>query len=390
MITTQTELKPFVAALTNACRFIERRVSIPVLETVKIKGTRAYVELDSTDLDTDFTHHLPNTLESGPGDSAEFLLRGHDLLKLCKAALKDYDRVTFRPDNDGVNVEFGDDFSSHFETPIPVKDFPTMACKGRDFTTAFEVSRDDLVETLRLTAPFASEESTRYYLNGVHLENMDNKPAVRFVATDGHRLSAYQQQAHVNGGWPATDVIIPNRAIKALQAILKPVKDGVCRFAFSGDSFCRVETPEGILKIKLIDGTYPDYRRVIPTANDRAMQFASRDALVKAIDQVSALTEKDRAVLIVRKPKAGAVRHDDDRIELSMKSPEGTKSLKALVGWSHRDAPEIGVNARYLQDIAKLRDSDGPVTLRVNGPNDPMLVDLGIEGHTMVLMPMRV
>lgn len=380
MRTTQTELKPFVAALTNACRFIDARMSIPILGMVLVKVGSVYVELESTDLDNHFTHHMPNLL-GGPGETAKFLLPGRDLLKLCKAAVKDYDLISFLPDDKGVTVEFGDDFSSRFDNDLPVKDFPD-AGQHRDFKHAFKMSRDDLTGALRMTLPFASTEETRYYLNGVHLTNDDPDGTVRFVATDGHRLSAFTHTVPVNGGWPEKGVIVPLHALNALQGILKPLKDGDCLVAFAGDTHCRITTPVGMLTVKLIDGTFPDYHRVIPTSNNSSFQFASRDALIKGIDQVTALTDKERAIKIA----AGV----SDKIDISCSSPEGSTSRKALVGWAHNDAPEFGCNARYLQDIARLKPDEGPVTVKVNGPNDPMLVDLGIENHTMVLMPMRV
>ncbi len=380
MKTFQTELKPFVQAMTHACRVVERKNTIPILGMVMVSGGLDTLSIQATDLDARFEKSMP----AACSDHGDWLLPAHDLLKLCKAAVKDYENVTFKPDKEQCLVEFGDDFSSTFKLDIPYRDFPNDG-RSDDYKHTFELSRDDLAEALRLTVPFASTEITRYYLNGVYLDCLDNVGGgvVRFVATDGHRLSAYDQKAHVNGGWPITGPIIPLQALKTLQAMLKTAEAGDVNVLFAGDKLVRFCTSAGDLSIKLIDGTFPDYHRVLPKGNDKVLIFSSRDALLKGIDQVTALSERGRAIKIV-----GV---EGDKIELSCNNPDSGSLCKALAGQrSGNDVPEIGCNGNYLHGIARLAPDDGQITLRINDAGSPILVGIGVDAHQMVLMPMKI
>jgi DNA polymerase-3 subunit beta len=257
---------------------------------------------------------------------------------------------------------------------LPRDDFPIIA-EG-ELPTRFELPAATLRQIIDKTRFAISTEETRYYLNGIYLHVIDGE--LKAAATDGHRL-ARVTVARPDGAEAMPGVIIPRKCVAELRKLLDEV-DGTVEVSLS-ESKIRFGLGNAVLTSKLIDGTFPDYTRVIPTANDKLLKLDPR-AFEEGVDRVSTIaSERTRAVKMTL---------DRDKITLSVTSPENGTAAEEVPADYAAQGIEIGFNARYLLDIlgqidgdtveVHLADAAAPTLLREND-NAPALY---------VLMPMRV
>jgi DNA polymerase-3 subunit beta len=224
-----------------------------------------------------------------------------------------------------------------------------------------------------------STEETRYYLNGIYVHVSDEaQPVLKAAATDGHRL-ARVTVPRPDGAQGMPGVIIPRKCVGELRKLLDEV-DGTVQVSLS-ESKVRFGLGNAVLTSKLIDGTFPDYSRVIPTANDKLLRIDPR-GFEEGVDRVSTIaSERTRAVKMAL---------DRDRVTLSVTSPENGTAAEEVPADYGADSFEIGFNARYLMDIlgqiegdtmeVHLADAAAPTLLRENDKAPALYV----------LMPMRV
>ena len=267
---------------------------------------------------------------------------------------------------------------------LPRDDFPVIA-EG-DLPTQFELPAATLRQIIDKTRFAISTEETRYYLNGIYLHVSDgeplaggaNQPVLKAAATDGHRL-ARVTVARPEGAQGMPGVIIPRKCVAELRKLLDEI-DGTVQTSLS-ESKIRFGLGNAVLTSKLIDGTFPDYSRVIPTANDKLLKLDPR-SLEEGVDRVSTIaSERTRAVKLSL---------DRDRVTLSVTSPENGTASEEVPADYGAEGVEIGFNARYLLDIlgqiegdvmeVHLADAAAPTLLRENDKAPALYV----------LMPMRV
>ncbi len=260
---------------------------------------------------------------------------------------------------------------------LPRDDFPVIA-EG-DLPTRFELPAATLRQIIDKTRFAISTEETRYYLNGIFLHVSDEaQPVLKAAATDGHRLARVTVPRPAGAeGMP--DVIIPRKCVAELRKLLDEL-EGTVQISLS-ETKVRFGLGSAILTSKLIDGTFPDYSRVIPTANDKLLRIDPR-SFEEGVDRVATIaSEKTRAVKLAL---------DRDRVTLSVTSPENGTAAEEVPGDYSADGLEIGFNARYLLDIlgqiegdiceVHLADAAAPTLLRENDKASALYV----------LMPMRV
>jgi len=264
---------------------------------------------------------------------------------------------------------------SRFNLPtLPRDDFPVIA-EG-ELPTRFELPAATLRQIIDKTRFAISTEETRYYLMGIFLHVVDDQ--LKAAATDGHRL-ARVTVAKPDGADGMPDVIVPRKCVAELRKLLEEL-EGTVEVSMSGTKI-RFGLGSAVLTSKLIDGTFPDYNRVIPTANDKLLKLDPK-TFAAGVDRVSTIaSEKTRAVKI---------NLDRDKVTLSVTSPESGTATEELPADYGSDGLEIGFNARYLLDIlgeidgdtveVHLADAAAPTLLRENDKSPALYV----------LMPMRV
>jgi DNA polymerase-3 subunit beta len=242
------------------------------------------------------------------------------------------------------------------------------------------LSAKDLKRLIDRTRFAISTEETRYYLNGiyVHAAKSNEVPMLRAVATDGHRL-ARMEIPLPEGAAGMPGVIVPRKTVIELRKLLDEMDQDVS-VALS-DTKIRFSFGTTVLTSKLIDGTFPDYDRVIPTGNDRILEVECKP-FAEAVDRVSTISnEKSRAVKLAI---------DRGSLTLSATSPEnGTATEELEVSYAAQPL-EIGFNARYLLDIAEQIEGEGARFAMSDAASPTIVRDTADASALYVLMPMRV
>ena len=190
-------------------------------------------------------------------------------------------------------------------------------------------------------------------------------PVLKAAATDGHRLARFTI-AQPDGADGMPDVIVPRKAVAELRKLLEEALDGAVMVDLSASKVRFTLSGEGgvVLTSKLIDGTFPDYSRVIPTGNDKLLKVDPK-LFFQGVDRVATIaTEKTRAV------KMGL---DTDRVTLSVTSPDNGNAAEELAASYSSEGFEIGFNANYLKDILGQFDTD-EVELHLADAGAPTLI----------------
>ena len=369
------ERSNLIRSLARMTRVVERRNTIPILSNVLLAADAEGLRMKATDLDLEVTERVPaSTQNEGATTVAAHLL--HDIVR----KLPDGSEVSLRTGEDNaVTVSAG---RSNFRLQtLPEADFPDLT--AGDFTHSFAMPAVELLGMIERTAFAISTEEARYYLNGIYLHVMEGM--LRAVATDGHRLARAEVEApEGTEGMPG--IIVPRKTVGEVQKLLGGAEKGeegeqaTVRVELS-DAKIRFSLGDTVLTSKLIDGTFPDYQRVIPTANDKALTL-DRGGFASAVDRVATVSsERGRAVKLAIK---------DGQMTLTVNNPDSGSAEEELPVGYEDDALEIGFNARYLLDITQQISGEEAVFM-LNDSGSPTLIrDKGDETALYVLMPMRV
>ena len=361
-------------ALGHVQSVVERRTTIPVLANVLMEARDGSLSFSATDLDIEVQEKVgAEVVQSGATTAPAHLL---------------FDIVRKLPD--GVDVELAHDAGaerlhiragrSRFSLSCLARDeFPSLS-EG-EFPYQFKVESDVVTKMIDKTRFAISTEETRYYLNGIylHIREHDGDRRLCAVATDGHRLAMASEEAP-EGSLEIPGVIIPRKAVGELRKLLDDSEEPMVEVSLS-ESRIRFVFDMVVLSTKLIDGTFPDYERVIPSDNDRVLKV-SPEHFSKAVDRVATVSfEKTRAVKLALSPQ---------KLELSVTSPDAGSASEELEVDYDASPLEIGFNARYLLDInAQLDGSESRFEFK--DPASPTVIrSAEDEGLLFVLMPMRV
>ena len=366
------ERTALLKALGHVQSVVERRNTIPILSNVKIEAGDGRLGLNATDMDLEITDTVAADV-SAPGATTA---PAHTL----------YDIVRKLPEGSQVDLDAGGDGQmvlssgrSRFSLPcLPTEEFPVMS--GGDLPHEFALTAAELRSLIDRTRFAISTEETRYYLNGIYLHaaDRDGTDVLRAVATDGHRLASVEVPLPAGaGGMPG--IIVPRKTVTELRKLIDESGDEVS--VGLSDSKIRFSFDDAVLTSKLIDGTFPDYQRVIPQGNDKELEV-DRKLFADAVDRVSAISsEKSRAVKLAM---ANGV------LVLSASSPEhGSATEEIEVNYTDDDL-EIGFNSSYLLDITRQIEGDNAHFLLADAASPTILREGGDASALYVLMPMRV
>ncbi len=362
------ERAALLGALGHVQNVVERRNTIPILSNVLMSADDGVVNFTATDLD----------IEIAEGTGANVSVSGD----VTAPAHTLYDIARKLPDGAEVSLAIGADGRlevdagrSHFTLPLlPPGDFPKMTADG--FTHEFSLSAPELARLIDKTKFAISTEETRYYLNGIYFHAADGK--LRTVATDGHRLALAEMPLPAGAeGLPG--IIIPRKTVAELRRLIDG-SDASIELSVS-DAKIRFTVGSAVLTSKLIDGTFPDYDRVIPKGNDKELVIDNK-VFASAVDRVATISaEKSRSIKLTL---------DGDTLTLAVNNPEhGDANEDLMVDYSSEPL-EIGFNAKYLLDVTgQIEGRD--IHFHLADPAAPALVkDTEDPGALFVLMPLRV
>jgi DNA polymerase-3 subunit beta len=360
-------------ALGHVTSVVERRTTIPILSNVLLTASGQTLQLKATDLEREVVEGAPAHV----GQSGAVTVPAHVLHEIVRK-LPDGAEVDITRDAGKERISLAAGHSRFALQTLPAEDFPDMA--AGDLSHRFEIGASDLRRLIDKTRFAISTEETRYYLNGIYLHTAqsDQTPVLRAVATDGHRLAQVELELP-RGAAGMPGMIIPRKTVHELHRLV----EGSSGTVLLGASLSKVRFEIGTITLtsKLIDGTFPDYGRVIPQANDKELKVSNVE-FKTAVDRVSTISsERGRAVKL---------NISADKLVLSVNNPDGGSATEEI-GVEYNAQPlEIGFNARYLLDIAGQLESD-TARFRLADPGSPTMVrDGGDETALYVLMPMRV
>lgn len=360
-------------SLNHVHRVVERRNTIPILSNVLLKGEGANLEMKATDLDLEITESTPAQVEQAGGTTVP----AHLLYDIVRK-LPDGSEVLLATTPDGTSMTVAAGRSKFSLQCLPISDFPDLT--AGTFSHTFNLPAASLKMLIDRTQFAISTEETRYYLNGIfmHTVEAEGDLKLRAVATDGHRLARADVVAP-SGSEGMPGIIVPRKTVGELQKLV----DGLDADVLIEISDAKIRMTAGpiILTSKLIDGTFPDYQRVIPAGNDKEMRIDTK-SFQNAVDRVSTISsERGRAVKLAL---------SDGQMTLTVNNPDSGSATDEVPAGYDSDPLEIGFNAKYLLDITSQLSGDEAIFLFAD-PGSPTLVrDTASDDALYVLMPMRV
>ncbi|KPF79182.1 DNA polymerase III subunit beta [alpha proteobacterium AAP81b] len=368
------ERATLLKCLAHIQSVVERRNTIPILSNVLIEARDNGLRLMATDLDLQVVETIAASIDLNGATTAS----AHTLFDIVRK-LPEGSQVELATSGDKMTVNAG---RSRFSlATLKRDDFPVIA--ETELPTSFTLKAAELRELIDATRFAISTEETRYYLNGIYLHAVDGAvPHLRAVATDGHRLARIELDLP-EGAAGMPGVIVPRKCVAEVRKLLDECADDApVDIALSTSKIRFRFSAEATLTSKLIDGTFPDYTRVIPTANDRLLRIDAK-SLSEGVDRVAAIatTEKTRAVKLAL---------GRDKVTLSVTSPEnGTAAEEVPADYASPEF-EVGFNYRYLLDILGQVGSD-QVDVHLADAAAPTLIRENDDSKALyVLMPMRV
>lgn len=360
-------------SLSRVHRVVERRNTIPILSNVLIEAANGKVDLKATDLDLEVTETTLSIVdEAGATTVPAHLL--YDIVR----KLPDGGEVMLTLNGQGSAVSVVSGRANFHLQCLPKVDFPELSVG--EFSHSFELAASSFKSLIDCTQFAISTEETRYYLNGIYFHVIDdNGLKLRAVATDGHRLAQAQTDAP-SGAEGMPGVIIPRKTVGEIQKLLSDEPDVSVRIELS-DSKIRFEIGSVLLTSKLIDGTFPEYQRVIPLNNDKKLVI-NRANFASAVDRVSTISsDRGRAVKLAIA---------DNRLTLTVNNPE-SGSAEDQIDVVYDGGPlDIGFNSRYLLDITGQLSGDEAIFMLADAGAPTLIRDSQNIDALYVLMPMRV
>jgi DNA polymerase-3 subunit beta len=365
------ERATLLRGLAHVQSVVERRNTIPILSNVLIEAREGGLKLMATDLDLQMVETIGATIDVNGATTVS----AHTLFDIVRK-LPEGSQVELAASGDKMTVVAG---RSRFSlATLKRDDFPVIA--ETELPTRFTLTAGQLKELIDATRFAISTEETRYYLNGIYVHAHGN--ALRAVATDGHRLARLELPLP-DGAADMPGVIVPRKCVNEVRKLIDELAaDAPVDIALSAAKIRFHLSDSAVLTSKLIDGTFPDYSRVIPTANDKLLKIDTR-SLSEGVDRVAAIatTEKTRAVKLAL---------GRDRVTLSVTSPENGTAAEDLPAAYDNAELEVGFNYRYLLDILGQVNSTS-VDVHLADAGAPTLIREGDDSRALyVLMPMRV
>lgn len=358
-------------ALSHVQAVVERRNTIPILSNILMSAEGDRLSLTATDLDIEATDAAEAKVKRAGQATAPAQTLFDVVRKLPEGA-----EVALDLQEGRLSIVAG---RTKFALPtLPASDFQTMA--REDAPVKFDIEAAELRRLIDKTRFAISTEETRYYLNGIYLHHAKGSdgPALRAVATDGHRLALAETKAP-KGSAALKGVIVPRKTVAEARRLLEDAPEIVTIEA--SDSKIVFRIGDAVLTSKLIDGSFPDYQRVIPKENTRILTVANSD-FKDAVDRVATVSaERSRSVKLTLSP---------GKLVLAVNHSETGQGSEELEADYDAEPMEIGFNAKYLLDVAQQIESD-ETRIEFNDAASPARVlDAKDPGAQYVLMPLRV
>ncbi len=361
-------------ALSHVQSVVERRNTIPILANVKMEATGDALKLTTTDMDLEINESVAAKVaqEGATTAPAQTL---HDIVR----KLPDGADVEMTLDQNGSTMTVKAGRSNFKLSCLPISDFPDISSAELD--VSFNLPAAELRALIDKTRFAMSTEETRYYLNGIYLHAIDKGGVDMLctVATDGHRLAKVDMPLP-DGAKDMPGIIVPRKTVSEIRKLVEDAAD-VINISLSENKI-RFAFDHIVMTSKLIDGTFPDYQKVIPQGNNKVIELNPKE-FSSAIDRVATImtADKSRAVKLAINGKS---------LVLSANSPDAGSATEDVEITNDNVALEIGFNSRYLLDITQQIEGDGCRMALADSSSPTVIEDLADSSALYVIMPLRV
>ena len=346
---------------------VERRQTLPILGNVLLKSSNGLFTLTATDLEIE----MVSNVESSPAEDFATTLPARKLLDICKA-LPDGSEIDFNIEDNKVTLNSG---RSRFTlSSLPASDFPGL--DEIDAQQSFSVPQKTLKALFDSTAFAMAQQDVRYYLNGILVEISPD--LIKLVATDGHRLALSEFKASVDVS-SDRQIIIPRKGVLELSRLLDN-SDSPATIGLS-QNHIRVETESLVFTSKLIDGKFPDYKRVIPVDGNKVLEV-NRESLKNSMNRIAILSnEKYRGIRLTL---------STGNLSIQANNPDQEEAEEEISVIYDDSDMEIGFNVTYLIDVLNVLDSEN-VFVKLKDANSSCIISDSEESSSLyVVMPMRL
>ena len=362
----------FFKTLTHLQGIVDKKNSLPILSNILIEASGNELTLSSTDMDISIVEKIDcNVLEEGATTINSQIL--YDIVR----KIEDNSEIEIISNN-GKLLSLRSEGSRFSLASLPKEDYPIIEKdnSGVDITLNSKI----LLKLIDKTKFAISNEETRYFLNGLYLNinNDDENTHLTLVGTDGHRLAKSEHNIE-NISELISGVIVPKKTIYELSKLLSELDEDIeinissTKIVFYIDNLIFIS--------KLIDGTFPDYKRVIPIDNNNVVEI-NRHKLLSAVDRVSTIANEKSPVIKFKFLK--------NIINLNSVNLENSTATEDINLDYNGDEFEIGFNSKYIMDIINNLEDD-TIFLKLKDGSSPIIAyEKSNTNLIYVLMPMRV
>ena len=346
---------------------VERRQTLPILAYLLLRASETGISMIGTDLEVEVVAIANGEVV----DRGDVTVPARKLLEICRA-LPEGVRITVASQGNKIAVKAG---KSRFSlATLPADDFPKV--ETLDFVSVLTIPALELKRVLDSTAFCMAQQDVRYYLNGLYLEVENHQ--IRAVATDGHRMAIMELQGELSALKPA-QIIVPRKAIHEIARLL-PSDETPVTIAVDTNHL-RLQVAGLVVTSKLIDGKFPDYRKVIPAVQTKSVilnQIQFRDALSRV------------AILANEKYRGVRLNLQSGKLSVTAHNPEQEEAIEEIETSYSGEPLEIGFNVNYLVEAAGAIDSP-EIVLGLSDANSSCTLRSSVEtGAQYIVMPMRL
>ena len=347
---------------------IERRHTLPILSNVLIRVSEGQLWLTGTDLEVEL---ISSVQLAGSFDEGRATVPAKKMLDIVRS-LPEENIVIFEVSDNKAVLKAGR--GKYTLSTLSASDYPNL--EDWDGEVEFEIQQTQLKGLIDRTHFSMAQQDVRYYLNGMSLETEEN--LIRTVATDGHRL-ALATLDYTTSPLPARQVIIPRKGVLEIIRLIEDNEEQVK--VQIGSNHIRIFSKSFIFTSKLVDGRFPDYRRVLPKDSDKAV-WSARDVLKGALARALILTNE--------KFKGVRLNLESGSLKVTANNPEQEEAEEVLDVDYQGEELEIGFNVAYLIDVFNVLQSENVIINLSNANASALIHAEGDESALYVVMPMRL
>ncbi len=362
----------FFRTLSHLQGIVDKKNSLPILANILIEAKNNQLILSSTDMDISIIENIDcMVLEDGSTTINSQIL--YDIVR----KIDDNSEIEIISNN-GKLMTLRSEGSRFSLACLPKEDYPIIDQNNSGIN--IKLNSKILFKLIDKTKFAISNEETRYFLNGLYfnVNNEGGKNIVTLVGTDGHRLAKFSHEIDAKID-QISGVIIPKKTIYELSKLLSEIDDDI-HISISSNKIVFIV---GKIKFisKLIDGSFPDYKRVIPNDNTNVLKI-NRENLLSAVDRVSTIANEKSPVIKFKLYQ--------NILNLNTINNESSTASEDLMINYDGDEIEIGFNSKYIMDIVNnLEDEEISINLKDN--TSPVIAKENSNTNLVyVLMPMRV